>query len=195
MRQYSPLPNRPLQAGTSFHRPNRPLPPQVRLEDPALAVMTDFQQVTAITIDPEVGPDGALRVMRRRNVRLLLVVDVENHVLGIITSNDLLGEKVLQHVTSRGISREEASVRDIMTPQDRLEVISMDDVLHAHVGHVVATLKATGRRHAAVVDEDAQGRQVLRGLFAASQLERQLGEPVPTSEIASNFAEISIALK
>jgi hypothetical protein len=44
-----------------------------------------------------------------------------------------------------------------MTPASRLEVISMDDVLHAHVGHVVATLKATGRRHAAVVDEDAGG--------------------------------------
>lgn len=195
MRQYSPLPNRPLQAGTSFHRPSRPLPPQVRMEDPALAVMTDFQQVTAITIDPDVSPDGALRVMRRRNVRLLLVVDVENHVLGIITSNDLLGEKVLQCVTSRGISREEASVRDIMTPQDRLEVITMDDVLRAHVGNVVAMFKATGRRHAAVVDADASGHQVLRGLFSATQLALQLGEAVETLEIAQTFAEISVALQ
>ena len=71
----------------------------------------------------------------------------------------------------------------------------MEDVQHAHVGHVVATLKATGRRHAAVVDEDGSGNQVLRGLFAASQLARQLGEPVETAEIAQNFAEISLALK
>jgi hypothetical protein len=71
----------------------------------------------------------------------------------------------------------------------------MDDVLHAHVGPVVATLKATGRRHAAVVDEDASGRQILRGLFSASQLANQLGEPVETIEIARNFAEISVALK
>jgi CBS domain-containing protein len=195
MRQYSALPNRPMRPHTSFHTPCQALPPKVTLEDPALAVMTDFQKVTAFTIDPDVSVDSAARVMRRRNVHLLLVVDVENHVLGIITSNDFIGEKTLQCISARGISRADALVRDIMTPEHRLEVIGMDDVLHAHVGHVVATLKATGRRHAAVVDADASGRQILRGLFAASQLARQLGEPVETMEIAQNFAEISAALK
>lgn len=195
MRQYPALPNRPMRPKTRFHSPCQTLPPRVALDDPAITVMTDFQKVTALTIDPDVSVDTAARVMRRRNVHLLLVVDVENHVLGIITSNDLLGEKVLQCIGTRGIARDDALVRDIMTPDSRLEVIRMDDVLHAHVGHVVATLKATGRRHAAVVDEDESGRQVLRGLFAASQLARQLGEPVEPVEIAQNFAEISAALQ
>lgn len=195
MRQYSVLPSRPLQAHTSFHVPCQNLPPRVGPDDPAESVMTDFLKMTAFTIDPDVSVDTAARVMRRRKVHLLLVVDIDNEVMGIITSNDLIGEKTLQCISARGISREDALVRDIMTPQDRLEVISMDDVRHAHVGHVVATLKASGRRHAAVVDEDASGRQVLRGLFACSQLERQLGEPVATPEIAHTFAEISAALK
>jgi CBS domain-containing protein len=195
MRQYSALPSRPLRPRTRFHSPSQTLPPQVTLDDPAVAVMTDFQKVIAFTIDPDVSVDTAARVMRRRNVHLLLVVDVDNHVLGIITSNDLLGEKTLQCISARGIAREDALVRDIMTPENLLEVISIDDVLHAHVGHVVATLKATGRRHAAVVDEDASGQQILRGLFACSQLSRQLGEPVETVEIAQTFAEISVALK
>ena len=195
MRQYSALPNRPLRPHTSFHRPGQALPPRVTLEDPAVAVMTDFQKVTAFTIDPDVSVDTAARVMRRREVHLLLVVDVENSVLGIITSNDLLGAKTLQCIGARGISREDALVRDIMTPENRLDVISMDDVLHAHVGHVVASLKDKGRQHAAVVDEDASGHQILRGLFSGSQLARQLGEPVETIEIAQNFAEISQALK
>ncbi len=195
MRQYSALPQRPLRPRTRFQSPGHALPPRVTMEDPAVAVMTDFQKVTAFTIDPDVSVDTAARVMRRRNVHLLLVVNVENHVLGIITSNDLVGEKTLQCISARGIAREDALVRDIMTPEARLEVISIEDVLHAHVGHVVATLKATGRRHAAVVDEDASGHQILRGLFAASQLARQLGEPVETTEIARNFAEISVALK
>lgn len=195
MRHYSVLPSRPLRPRTSFHCPGQVLPQRVTLEDGATAVMTDFQKVTAFTIDPDVSVDTAVRVMRRRKVHLLLVVDVENRVLGIITSNDLVGEKTLQCICARGIARADALVRDIMTPESRLEVISMDDVLHAHVGHVVATLKATGRRHAAVVDEDAAGNQILRGLFSASQLALQLGEPVETTEIARNFAEISVALK
>ncbi|MCF8151301.1 MAG: CBS domain-containing protein [Burkholderiaceae bacterium] len=195
MRQYSALPNRPLRPHTSFHQPCQALPAKVTAEDMAITVMTDFRKTTALTIDPDVSVDAAARVMRRRNVHLLLVVNVENEVMGIITSNDLLGEKTLQCVSARGISRADALVRDIMTPESRLEVISMDDVQHAHVGHVVATLKAKGRQHAAVVDEDASGHQTLRGLFSCSQLTRQLGEPVETIEIAQNFAEISAALK
>ncbi len=195
MRKYSALPNRPLRPRTTIHSPSQVLPPKVSFEDPAMTVMTDFQKVTAFTIDPDVSVDTAARVMRRRKVHLLLVMSEENHVLGIITSNDLLGEKTLQCINSRGISRADALVRDIMTPEDRLEVISMDDVMHAHVGHVVATLKSKGRQHAAVVDEDAAGNQVLRGLFSCSQLARQLGEPVETIEIAQTFAEISLALK
>lgn len=195
MRQYTALPQRPLRSNTVFHRPSQSLPPQVGHEDPATSVMTDFRQVTAFTIDPDVSIDTAARVMRRRSVHLLLVVDVRNHVLGVITSKDLLGEKPLQMISSRGVSREELLVRDLMTPSDRIEVIAMDDVQHATVGHVVATLKNKGRRHAMVVDEDADGHQTIRGLFAASQLERQLGEQVVTLEIAHTFAEISVALK
>lgn len=195
MRHYSVLPHRPLMPHTAFHVPSQELPPHVGPDDPAESLMTDFRKVTAFTIDPDVSVDTAARVMRRRKVHLLLVVDVDNEVLGIITSNDLVGEKTLRCISSRGIARADALVRDIMTPHERLEVISMDDVRHAHVGHVVATLQATGRRHAAVVDEDARGRQVLRGLFAASQIERQLGETVSTPEIAQTFADISIALK
>lgn len=195
MRQYSALPNRPLQPRTGVHSPCQVLPPRVTLDDPALAVMTDFQKVTAFTIDPDVSVDTAARVMRRRNVHLLLVMNADNHILGIITSNDLVGEKTLQCISARGISRADALVRDIMTPESRLEVISMDDVMHAHVGHVVTTLKSKGRQHAAVVDEDESGHQTLRGLFACSQISRQLGVPVETPEIAQTFAEISVALK
>lgn len=195
MRQYSALPNQPLQQDTTFHRPSQSLPPQVSPEDPALSVMTDFRQVTAFTIDPDVSVDTAARVMRRRNVHLLLVVDVENHVLGVITSKDLLGEKPLLLTSTRGISRAELRVRDIMTAADRIEVIAMEDVQRSCVGHVIATLKNNGRRHAAVVEVDADGRQTIRGLFAASQLARQLGEPVETTEVAHTFAEISAALK
>ena len=195
MRQYTALPCRSLRPRTSVRGPCQVMRRQVAFDDPAVDVMTDFQQVTAFTVDPEVSADAAARVMRRRNVHLLLVVDVDNHILGIITSNDLLGPKPLTCLNARGVTREEVLVRDIMTAEGELEVIAMDDVMHAQVGHVVATLKTTGRRHAVVVDEDASGRQTLRGLFAASQIAQQLGEPIETIELATNFAEISAALK
>jgi hypothetical protein len=54
----------------------------------------------------------------------------------------------------------------------------------------VTTLKAVGRRHALVVDSDEQGGQTIRGLFSCSQLEKQLGQDIETTEIARSFAQV-----
>jgi hypothetical protein len=70
----------------------------------------------------------------------------------------------------------------------------MDDVRLAKVGHIVATLKAAGRQHAMVVDHDEQGRQKVRGIFSASQIARQLGVVIQTTEIARTFAEVEAML-
>ena len=81
-----------------------------------------------------------------------------------------------------------------MTAQEHLEVLSMNDVRAAKVGHIVATLKRSGRQHAIAVDQDARGRQTVRGLFSATQVARQLGVVISTSEIARTFSEIEAQL-
>jgi CBS domain containing-hemolysin-like protein len=100
----------------------------------------------------------------------------------------------MQVVRNRGVRHAEIVVRDIMTPADRLDVIDLNDVLHAEVGHVVATLKQSGRQHALVVDADEAGRQMIRGIFSATQIARQLGIVLHTPEIARTFAEIGAAI-
>ena len=62
------------------------------------------------------------------------------------------------------------------------------------LGHVVATLKAVGLQHAMVVDRDEAGRSIVRGLFAVSQLNRQLAETFDPTEIARSFADVEMAL-
>jgi hypothetical protein len=86
-------------------------------------------------------------------------------------------------------------VRDIMTGQERLEVLHLDAVRSARVGHIVSTLKRAGRQHAVVVEVDGAGRHVVRGLFSATQIARQLGVAIPTSEVALTFSEIEAQLK
>ena len=123
--------------------------------------------------------------MIQHGVRLLLVVDENRKVVGIITATDLLGEKPLQVIADRGCRREDVRVRDIMTPTHRLEVLHMNDVRSAKVGHIVATLKMAGRQH---------GKQTIRGLFSATQIARQLGVAIQASEIARTFSEIEAQL-
>jgi CBS-domain-containing membrane protein len=135
-----------------------------------------------------------MRIMIRRNVRSLFVANVDNEILGLLTATDLLGEKPLQHIQQFGGRRRDIRVRELMTPHARLEVLPMSAVARARVGHVVATLLHAGRQHAMVVEDDADGCQVVRGVFSASQLEKQLGRPIAAGAVAHTFAEIEAAL-
>jgi CBS-domain-containing membrane protein len=179
---------------TSYQQPMLPPSPHVDLEDAAADVMTDFRRVRAITVPATVSVDYAAERMRANRVHLLLVTDERNTIVGVFTSTDVEGERPLVHMRRFGMRREELSVADIMTPCERIEVIEMADVVRARVGHVVATLKAVGRQHAMVVDRDDAGRPIVRGLFAVSQLNRQLGEPFDPTEIARSFADVEMAL-
>lgn len=194
LRDYSSLPSAMLQAGVGYAQPTQAVPEKVTHDDAATAVMTDFTRVTAVIILPGDTVDEARRRMIQRAVRLLLVVDQDRKVVGLITATDILGEKPVLSASERGLRREEVLVRDIMTPQERLEVLGMADVQAAKVGHIVATLQKAGRQHAVVVEYDPRGRQVVRGLYSATQIARQLGVSIQTSEIARTFSEIEASL-
>ena len=190
-RDYTPLPLFTLPAGTGFHQPSQTLPQRVNLDDRAIECMTDLKQVSAATIERSATIDTANQAMIERGVRLLLVVDRTLAVVGIITANDILGEKPMQFMRESGILRHEVLVQDIMTAQQGLEVLRLDDVLHSKVGHVVATLKKSGRQHAVVVDHTTHK---MRGIFSATQIARQLGVTIQTTEVARTFAEIEAVL-
>lgn len=195
MRHFSPLPTSTLAARACFRRPAQTSPARVALDSPAADTMTDFNRVAAITIDPGAAIDDANRKMIENGIRLLLVVENPDIVLGIITASDILGEKPMQIVQERGVKHNEIAVRDIMTPHEMLEVIQMRDVLDAHVGHVVATLQRARRQHAMVVEpNEGDACQAVRGLFSASQIARQLGVPVHVGDVVRTFTEIEALL-
>jgi CBS-domain-containing membrane protein len=194
LRNYLPLPATPLQAGVGYAQPTQSVPERATLDDAAVNVMTDLTRVTAIIILPGDTADEAHRRMVQRGVRLLLVVNQDRRVVGLVTATDILGEKPVMAASQRAIRREEVLVKDIMTPQERLEVLGMAEVRAAKVGHIVSTLQKAGRQHAMVVDYDASGRQTVRGLFSATQIARQLGVAIPTNEVARTFSEIEATL-
>lgn len=194
LRNYSPLPANALIADVGYAQPTQTVPDHVGLNNPALDVMTDLTRTAAVTILPGDTADEAHRRMIHRGVRLLLVIGQDRQVLGVITANDLLGEKPVQTAVARGIQREEVLVRDVMTPRERMQVMDMEVVRAAKVGHIVATLKDVGRQHAMVVDHDEAGGQRIRGIFSATQVARQLGVAIQTSVVANTFSEIEALL-
>ena len=136
---YAPLQAHPMDAGTTFMLPQREFE-RVTLDDAATRVMTDFRLVRALTVAPGVSMDSAYQRMRVNGVRMLLVADERNVIVGLISSTDVEGERPVQRMHDRGIRREEVLVSDVMTPAQRLEVIDLRDVERACVGHIVASL-------------------------------------------------------
>ena len=194
LREYAPLVTSLLQPGCGFRSPSQNLPEQVTMENPAIDVMTDLKYVDAVVIEPYDTIEEANKRMLQRSVRLLLVLNHARQIDGLLTATDTLGEKPIRVVAERGCRREEVLVREIMTPQSRLEVLDMDDVFHSSVGHIVATLKRAGRQHAIVVEYDSRSGQTVRGLFSTSQIGRQLGATIQTAEVARTFSEIQAAI-
>jgi len=185
----------PLQGLVSYFEPSQELPAKVKERSPAILVMTDLRQQAAITVEPNVSIDWALQRMKAAGVRLLFVVNSDKQVLGLITTTDIQGEKPLQFHQELHLRFEEIMVRDIMTPNNRLEVLLMEDVLHASVADIVTTLRSTGRRHALVLDDDPR-RDVaaIRGIFSVSQIGKQLDQVIETIEVANTFAEVEMIL-
>ena len=204
-RQFEPLPILELGEGAGFRRPVQAQAAGVTLESPALDVMTDLSRASPATIRPQAPVEGARQFMIARGVRLLLVADDRESVVGVLTATDVLGEKAVRAATDRGMKRSELTVGDIMTPAQQVEVISLADVEAARVGHVLETLRRAGRQHALVVDFDVipakslidtpVRRAMVRGILSLSQLGRQLGIVLQTSgEVARTFSEIEVAL-
>jgi CBS domain-containing protein len=195
MFEFFPLPPNNLAQGATYYQPLQTSSAHVELGDPAVRVMTDLKEVMAVTNGPEKTVDAARERMVRHSVRLLLVVDDQETVLGLVTATDILGEKPLQFIQKSGGRREDVLVRNIMTPQEKLEVLCMKDVAAAKVGHIVTTLKKCGRQHALAVDTEGPGQaQRVRGIFSTTQISRLLGTEIQTLEIAQTFAEIQAQL-
>jgi CBS-domain-containing membrane protein len=191
--KYKPLASRKAPKALGYQQPSTFV--SVTAHSPAIAVMTDLRQVTAATIDAESKLSDATRTMIARNVRLLLVVAADQSVVGLITARDTQGERPMQWLHNRGGKYPDLRVSDLMIRTEDIDVLDIQDVLRSEVGHIVASLKAWGRQHALVAEQDAvSGVSRIRGIFSATQIGRQLGVAVQPFDVAVTFADIARAL-
>ena len=194
IKEYDALQSVPLKTGSSFARPFQSLPERVKLKDPAISVMTDLNKVSVVSVRAKTSMDKANAKMIRYGVRLLLVLDDSDQVVGLLTATDVLGEKPMRYLQNMGGTHADIMVRDIMTTQRELEALKIEDVQNAQVGQIVASLKKSHRQHALVIAESADGKQSVCGLFSITQIARQLGAQVHSFELAHTFAEIEAVI-
>jgi CBS domain-containing protein len=195
MSDFNPLPVFTLDESISLFRNIDDPVSKVKLDSPAILVMTDLRRIRAVTVSPKLAIGAALEKMKTTGVRLLFVTEDEVTVMGLITSTDIQGELPLRIQLDRSLRHEEIAVGDIMMPSAQFELLSLRDVLAAKVGDIVASLQQAARRHALVFEREPQsGQNAIRGLFSASQIGQQIGQPIESLPVARTFADVEVAL-
>lgn len=191
--KYNALNLAPLKKSANLYQPVHMMEGAVELSDPAKYVFTDFQRVTPLTIEASATIERANEKMIMCGVRLLFVCDDHGTIEGLITADDILGERPVQYVKEHGGCRQDILVLDIMTHQKKLETVDLDVVLEATVGDIAETIKHTGKHHI-LVTENIRGNETLRGIFSRTQVSRQIGERIKFTNRANSFAELELAL-
>ena len=182
---YAPRACVPLQANLPIERPEEP-PELVHLHDSAMLVFTDFARVSPVTITVDRTIDFALQKMKSWRVRLLIVVDKQHRMIGLISADQIMGDIPVRLAEDTRLDHSQITVAMLMQPQEEIQVLELNHLRDARVGHIVATLHNLEQKYVLVVD----GGMVC-GLFSASQISRQLGRNILEEELpAHSLAEM-----
>lgn len=150
------------------------LPLVVHLDDPALNVMIDFNHTKPLTISPNKPIDEALEEMKISGVHMLLVLDQDANVMGLISTEDILGEKPINIIQEGRVTRGEILVKQVMIPESEIMAFDIDTLLLAKVGNVINTLKKLKEHYALVLKFSKDKSRLVCGLFSSSQISKQL---------------------
>jgi len=151
--------------------------------------MTDFRKVQALTVRPNISISEALEEMKWVQVYIgselcavrvcnLLVTDKAGEIIGLVTSDDIRGEKPIGIAHDKGIRHTEVTVAMVMIPLADISALDMVAVRRARVADIVETMRERRCWHLLVVEQDEAGKQRVRGMFTRSQICRQLAEDV-----------------
>jgi signal-transduction protein with cAMP-binding, CBS, and nucleotidyltransferase domain len=164
-----------VESGIAYVRPS-PENLSVSENDPASTVMTDFNEIAPVTIEPDANLANALQKMKERGIRLLMVTNDQDRIIGVITAYDIQSEKPIQYGAENNIAVNEIDVSMLMTPLEQTPAFDFKFVEQSLVRHVVHTMKELNRPHTLVIEMKDQ--QYIRGVFSTSRISRLLGRPV-----------------
>jgi CBS-domain-containing membrane protein len=182
MPNFALLKTSPLQPSTHFVLTREEYEP-VRLEDPAIAVLTDFHIHPPYTTTENTPTTAALQQMKLSKVKSLFVVDAEDRVLGHVSARDIQSTKLMTVAQQNDIKQTEVTVKMLMVPVSKMHTLQFDELSNARVGHIVRLIHDLQVNYIFILDNEDLGARV-RGMFSISRISRQLGENL-TGDLSS----------
>jgi hypothetical protein len=185
---------KPLKLSPLLHAPKLPnVHRSARPDDPALSLLTDLHHAPCVVAQHHDGLGQTLHLMMRAGVRMVFVAGADGQLAGMVTAEDLQGERPVQHASNRQVGHHELTLADVMVPLVHWASVDLADVRSARLGDVAATLQEQGLRYLLVTQHKPEGA-TLRGLFSARRIELALHTSLEHDLHSRSFAELEQAL-
>ncbi|MFT2099727.1 CBS domain-containing protein [Marinomonas sp. 2405UD66-6] len=136
----------------------------------ALSVFTDFDKAGPRVIEANTRADVLVKLMKKEHVRMKIVVDEDNHFVGIISLEDL-SEDALIKMVAEGYKRSELMVADLMRPKEELLALSYSSLKNSDIESLLYSQRENPLQHLLVIDENTK---TIRGLISSNDIVRQL---------------------
>lgn len=163
----------------------------ITLETPALDVLADFYTKRPRVIHKSALASEAIEEMQKEKIKALLVIDDEDHVIGLLNAARVHGNYNTQIAQQHGITTKEVTSAMLMAPINTLPLLEYHRVKDAQVGHIARLLHESNLDHILVIECDAKRNPIIRGIFSASFIGRHLGKNIGVDLGLNTLAEIN----
>ena len=186
---YALLDTQELSENTGFYHPEKQ-PEIAHLDSPALDVFTDFKSKPPAYVSPHENVQSALEHMKKEGVKSLLVINPEEKIIGLISAREIQGARLGMIAQKHSVNLTEVTVYMAMTPTEHLHTLNYKYLEGARVGHIVRVMHDKGVNYLLAV-EDIADTQMVRGIFSASRISRQLDELVLGDFSSNTLADMN----
>ena len=156
----------------------------INIYSPAVTVFTDFKKAGPRVIEANTRADELVQLMRKEHVRMKIVVDADNHFVGIVSLEDLSEDIFIKQVAN-GFKRSELMVADLMRSKDVLLALSYTSLQHSDIESLLFSQRNNKLQHLLVIDEETKA---IRGVISSNDVARQLRLDIDVG--FSSFAQI-----
>ncbi len=157
---------------------------------PALEVVEDFTRNPPLVIKGSARLPDVEQCFDRSAARYACVVDESATVTGVLMARDLHSRHSGSLCSLLQLPWSQIEARFLMQPLNRMPMLTRNQLDHARIGDICATMQTAGRDFVMVTENDT-----VMGCIASLKILERTGESVRLYPKATSFADVFNALK
>jgi CBS-domain-containing membrane protein len=147
------------------------------LENNASEVYLNFMETRCRSVSEGDKLEYAEYILQRDRRHELVVENKDRHVVGILSTTDVISPKAVAAANNQRIQHDEVLVKAVMTPLEQIPAIDVGILVHAKIGNIIVTMNEQKAKFLLVTQKTSEGHE-LCGLFSLIHISQQLHKDV-----------------